>query len=130
MFGKNGSNFVKTMLRLGQERKEVRVVCDQVGSPTYTYDLARLLCEMIQTDKYGIYHVTNEGYCSWFDFAIEIMEQTGIKDVVINPVSSSEYKTSAVRPLNSRLSKNKLEQNGFGRLPYWGESLKKMLGEL
>lgn len=130
VFGCNGNNFVKTMLRLAKEKKSFNVVNDQIGSPTYTKDLAESIFKMIWSDKYGIYNVSNEGYCSWFDFAIEIMEQTGIKDVVINPVSSSEYKTSAVRPLNSRLSKNKLEQNGFGRLPYWGESLKKMLGEL
>lgn len=97
MFGKNGSNFVKTMLRLGQERKEVRVVCDQVGSPTYTYDLVRLLCEMIQTDKYGIYHATNEGYCSWDEFACEIFKTAGM-DVKVVPIKSDEYLTKAKDP--------------------------------
>ncbi len=104
VFGKNGNNFVKTMLRLGQERKEVRVVCDQVGSPTHTYDLAKLLCEMIQTDKYGIYHATNEGYCSWYEFACEIFKAAGM-DVKVIPIKSDEYPTKAKRPKNSKPSK-------------------------
>lgn len=126
VFGKNGSNFVKTMLRLGQERGEVRVVCDQVGSPTYTYDLARLLCEMIQTDKYGIYHVTNEGYCSWYEFACEIFKTAGM-DVKVIPIKSKEYPTKAKRPANSRLSKNRLELMGFNLLPHWRDALERYI---
>ncbi|MCM8901624.1 dTDP-4-dehydrorhamnose reductase [Caldicoprobacter algeriensis] len=126
VFGKNGSNFVKTMLRLGQERKEVRVVCDQVGSPTYTYDLARLLCEMIQTDKYGIYHATNEGYCSWYEFACEIFKTAGM-DVKVIPIKSNEYPTKAKRPANSRLSKKRLELMGFNLLPHWRDALERYI---
>lgn len=126
VFGKNGINFVKTMLRLGQERKELRVVCDQVGSPTYTYDLAKLLCEMIQTDKYGIYHATNEGYCSWYEFACEIFK-TARMDVKVIPIQSDEYPTKAKRPRNSRLSKNKLELMGFNLLPHWRDALERYI---
>lgn len=126
VFGKNGSNFVKTMLRLGQGRKELRVVCDQVGSPTYTYDLAKLLCEMIQTDKYGIYHATNEGYCSWYEFACEIFKVAGM-DVKVTPIKSDEYPTKAKRPANSRLSKKRLELMGFNLLPHWRDALKRYI---
>jgi len=126
VFGKNGSNFVKTMLRLGQERKEVRVVCDQVGSPTYTYDLAKLLCEMIQTDKYGVYHATNEGYCSWYEFACEIFK-TARMDVKVIPIKSDEYPTKAKRPKNSRLSKNRLELMRFNLLPHWRDALERYI---
>ena len=129
VFGINGHNFVKTMLKLGKERDELRVVADQFGSPTYTDDLAKLICDMIVTDKYGVYHATNEGFCSWFDFASEIMKQAGVKTKV-SPVSSEEYPTRAVRPKNSRLSKISLDQAGFSRLPTWQEALNHFLGEI
>lgn len=128
-FGSNGNNFVKTMLRLAETTKEVNVVCDQIGSPTYTADLALLLCNMIVTDKYGIYHATNEGVCSWAEFAQEIFRLTG-KNVKVNAIPTSEYPTRAVRPLNSRMSKDKLEQMGFCRLPTWQDALKRYLEEL
>lgn len=104
VFGSNGNNFVKTMLRLGKERDEISVVADQIGSPTYTYDLAKLLAEMITTDKFGIYHATNEGYCSWYEFACEIFKQAGI-DVKVNPIKTEDYPTRAKRPKNSRMNK-------------------------
>jgi len=107
VFGSNGNNFVKTMLRLGKERDEISVVADQVGSPTYTYDLAGLLLEIIETDKFGIYHATNEGYCSWYEFACEIFKQAGI-DVKVNPIKTEDYPTRAKRPKNSRLHKTNL----------------------
>lgn len=116
VFGINGNNFVKTMLRLGKERDEISVVADQIGSPTYTPDLARLLFEMIQTDKYGVYHVTNEGYCSWYEFACEIFKQAGMV-VKVNPINTEDYPTRARRPANSRLSKESLESNRFKLLP-------------
>lgn len=124
VFGINGKNFVKTMLRLSETRDELTVVCDQVGSPTYTYDLAFLLCDMIKTDKYGVYHATNEGLCTWAEFASEIMRLAGRKTKII-PVASSEYKTVAVRPLNSRLSKKSLDENGFSRLPPWQDAVER-----
>lgn len=123
VFGKNGNNFVKTMLRLGQEKKEIKVVCDQVGSPTYTYDLAKLLCDMIQTDKYGVYHATNEGYCSWYEFACEIFKIAGMDDVKVIPIKSEEYPTKAKRPRNSKLIKNSLIENGFNKIENWKDSL-------
>ncbi len=126
VFGVNGKNFVKTMLRLAETRDELTVVNDQVGSPTYTYDLAVLLCDMIQTEKFGVYHATNEGFCSWAEFATEIMKLAG-KGTKIIPVASSEYKTVAVRPLNSRMSKKSLDLNGFGRLPAWQDALARYL---
>lgn len=107
VFGSNGNNFVKTMLRLGKERDEISVVADQVGSPTYTYDLAKLLVEMVENDKYGVYHATNEGYCSWYEFACEIFKQAGI-DVKVNPIKTEDYPTRAKRPKNSKLSKFQL----------------------
>lgn len=122
VFGKNGANFVKSMIRLGGANSELKVVCDQVGSPTFTEDLAVLLCNMIQTEKYGIYHATNEGYCSWADFAAEIMMLSGAQCRVI-PIPSSEYRTAAERQLNSRLSKASLDENGFDRLPSWRDAL-------
>lgn len=128
-FGLNGNNFVKTMLRLAESREEVNVVCDQIGSPTYTADLAPLLCDMVMTDKYGVYHATNEGVCSWAEFAREIFRLAG-KDVRVNAVPTSEYPTRAVRPLNSRMSKDKLEQAGFCRLPDWQNALGRYLKEL
>lgn len=122
VFGNHGSNFVKTMLRLGKEKKEVSVVCDQIGSPTYTPDLAKLLVEMIQTDKYGIYHATNEGYCSWYEFACEIFKQAGM-DVKVKPIRTSQYPTLARRPLNSRISKQKLDNQRLKRLTSWENAL-------
>ncbi len=126
VFGKNGSNFVKTMLRIGKERDEVNVVCDQIGSPTYTADLAPLLCDMVATEKYGTYHATNEGFCSWAEFAQEIFKLAGYRTKV-NPIPSSEYPAKAKRPLNSRLSKNSLELAWFKRLPYWSDALSRYL---
>lgn len=129
VFGVAGKNFIKTMLRLGKERGAVSVVDDQVGSPTYTYDLARLLVDMIQTDKYGRYHATNEGLCSWYEFAKEIFCQAGM-DVPVTPVSSSEFPAKATRPSNSRMSKEKLSDNGFERLPAWQDALGRFLKEI
>jgi len=126
VFGENGKNFVKTMLRLANDRDEISVVCDQIGSPTYTKDLAKLLCDMIATDKYGVYHATNEGFCSWAEFASAIMKYAG-KTTKIIPIKSSEYKSVAVRPANSRLSKKALDLNGFERLPRWEDALKRFL---
>lgn len=127
MFGWNGNNFVKTMLRLAETKTEVSVVYDQVGSPTYTVDLASLLCDMIATDKYGIYHATNEGTCSWAEFAQEIFRLAG-KNVRVNPIPASQYPAKAVRPMNSRMSKNKLDEMGFARLPPWQDALHRYLG--
>lgn len=125
-FGTNGHNFVKTMLRLGAEKERISVVDDQIGSPTYTFDLARLICDMIQTDKFGLYHATNEGTCSWYEFASAIMARAGRKAAVI-PVSSEEYAklvpTAAARPKNSRLDKSSLDAAGFTRLPSWQAAL-------
>ncbi len=129
VFGVNGKNFIKTMLRLGEEKGAVSVVDDQIGSPTYTYDLARLLVDMVQTEKYGRYHATNEGLCSWYEFAQEIFRQAGM-DVKVTPVSSSEFQAKAKRPQNSRMSKDKLEENGFERLPSWQDALKRYLKAL
>lgn len=125
-FGLNGGNFVKTMLRLGRGRKEINVVCDQIGSPTYTADLASLLCNMVVTDKYGVYHATNEGICSWAEFAKEIFRLAEY-DTKINPVPSSEYPTKALRPLNSRMSKRDLDRQRFKKLPTWQNALKRYL---
>lgn len=131
VFGKNGNNFVKTMLRLSENHDTLRVVCDQIGTPTYTPDLARLLADMIVTDKYGYYHATNEGgYISWYDFACEIFRQAGKKTKVI-PVTTAEYGVSkAKRPFNSRLDKSKLTENGFQPLPDWKDTLKRYLKEI
>jgi dTDP-4-dehydrorhamnose reductase len=128
-FGKNGKNFVKTMLRLAETHDSLTVVADQYGSPTYTYDLARLLVDMIQTDKYGIYHATNEGFCSWYEFAKAIFEKAG-KNVTVKPVTTAEYGAKAYRPANSRLSKEKLTENGFERLPAWEDALERYLKEI
>ena len=126
VFGENGKNFVKTMLRLAETKSEINVVADQIGSPTYTKDLAVLICQMIKSDKYGVYHATNEGFCSWADFAEKIMEYSDLP-VKINRISSDEYKSAAVRPLNSRLSKKSLDKAGFCRLPDWQDALKRFL---
>ena len=133
VFGVNGKNFIKTMLRVGKERGAVSVVDDQIGSPTYTYDLARLLVDMIQSDKYGRYHATNEGLCSWYEFAVEIFKQAGM-DVKVTPVSTAEYTAAypgqAKRPMNSRISKEKLSDNGFERLPSWQDAVGRYLKEI
>ena len=129
VFGVNGKNFIKTMLRIGKERGAATVVDDQIGSPTYTYDLARLLVDMIQTEKYGRYHATNEGLCSWYEFACEIFRQAGMK-VDVAPVPASEYPTKAKRPENSRMSKAKLTENGFVRLPSWQDALERYVKEI
>lgn len=123
VFGEHGNNFVKTMLRLGKERKEINVVADQYGSPTYTADLAPLLVEMIQTDKYGIYHATNEGVCSWAEFAEEIFK-IAVMDVKVNYITTAEYQTIAKRPMNSRLSKEKLIEKSYFKLPIYIEALR------
>lgn len=131
VFGVNGKNFIKTMLRIGKERGAATVVCDQIGSPTYTYDLARLLVDMIQTDKYGRYHATNEGLCSWYEFACEIFRAAGMDEVKVTPVLTSEYPASkAKRPMNSRISKEKLSDNGFERLPEWKDAVARYLKEI
>ncbi|MGN0422249.1 MAG: dTDP-4-dehydrorhamnose reductase [Lachnospiraceae bacterium] len=126
VFGVNGKNFIKTMLRLGENNKTVNVVNDQVGSPTYTYDLARLLVDMIETEKYGRYHATNEGLCTWYEFAKEIFRQAGM-DVEVRPVTSDEFPSKAKRPHNSRISKDKLTEAGFERLPAWQDALERYL---
>lgn len=131
VFGKNGNNFIKTMLNVGKKFDTLKVVNDQIGTPTYTFDLARLLVDMIETDKYGYYHATNEGgYISWYDFACEIFKQAGYTNTVI-PVTTAEYGLSkAARPFNSRLDKSKLVENGFKPLPTWQDALKRYLQEI
>lgn len=126
VFGINGKNFVKTMLRLASSRDEISVVSDQVGSPTYTYDLARLLVDMVNKNKSGIYQATNEGYCSWYEFAKYIFEVSGI-DIRVNPILTKDYVTLAKRPLNSRLSKDKLDEDGLTRLPDWKDATKRYI---
>ena len=130
VFGHNGNNFIKTMLKVAENHDEVRVVNDQIGTPTYTYDLASLLVDMIESDKYGYYHATNEGgYISWYDFCCEIYKQAGLNTKVI-PVSTEEYGLSvAKRPFNSRLDKSKLDEAGFRRLSDWRDAIKRYLGE-
>lgn len=129
VFGKNGNNFVKTMLRLTETKAELSVVCDQIGSPTYTADLAPLLCDMVQTERYGVYHATNEGTCAWSEFAEAIFELAG-RQVVVHPIPTSAYPTRAVRPLNSRMSKECLHSNGFQELPEWKNALARYLKEI
>ena len=128
VFGENGGNFVRTMLRLGAEKESVKVVMDQTGSPTYTPDLAKLLCRMILTEKYGVYHATNEGTCSWYEFASAIMEGAGLSCRVL-PIPADEYPSAAKRPMNSRLSKASLDAAGFDRLPDWRDALKRFLAQ-
>lgn len=133
VFGTNGKNFIKTMLNLGKSHDRLTVVNDQIGTPTYTYDLARLLVDMAETDKYGIYHVTNEGgYISWYDFTVEIMKLAGKIDekyhyVEVSPVGSDQYPAKAKRPSNSRMDKTKLVENGFKSLPDWKDALKRYI---
>lgn len=129
VFGVNGKNFIKTMLNLGKTRDKLSVVADQVGSPTYTFDLARLLVDMIETDKYGRYHATNEGLCSWYEFACEIFKQAGM-NVTVEPVTSDQFPVKAKRPMNSRISKDKLIENGFQPLPSWQDALRRYLTEI
>ena len=129
VFGLHGKNFVNTMIKLGRERDCVSVASDQVGSPTYTRDLAVLISSIVTTDKYGVYHATNEGYCSWYEFAVEIFKQTKIA-VRVNEVESSLFTTKAKRPLNSRMDKSGLDINGFDRLPLWQDALRRYLHEL
>ena len=126
VFGVNGKNFIKTMLSLSETHDELSVVNDQIGSPTYTEDLAILLVDMVETDKYGRYHATNEGLCTWYEFATEIFRQAG-RDVTVHPVTSEEFPAKAKRPHNSRMNKDKLEANGFKRLPAWQDALKRYL---
>lgn len=122
VFGINGKNFVKTMLKLAEDHDTIRVVNDQFGSPTYTYDLAKLLADMVLTEKYGVYHATNEGICSWYDFACAIFREAGVSVNVV-PVTTEEYGAKAKRPANSRMNKDKLTENGFERLPSWQDAL-------
>lgn len=129
VFGVNGKNFIKTMLNLGKTHDHLTVVNDQFGSPTYTYDLARLLVDMVLTDKYGIYHATNEGICNWYEFACEIFRKAGM-NVDVAPVPAPEYPTKAKRPENSRMSKEKLTENGFERLPSWQDALERYLPQI
>ncbi len=135
VFGVNGKNFIKTMLNLGKTRDSLTVVADQVGSPTYTHDLSRLLVDMIETDRYGRYHATNEGLCSWYEFACEIFRQAAQYDpryasVKVSPVTSDSYPAKAKRPSNSRMSKEKLTAAGFERLPAWQDALARYLTEI
>lgn len=130
VFGINGNNFIKTMLRLGRENGAVKVVDDQIGSPTYTYDLARLLVDMIESDRYGAYHATNEGICSWYEFAKEIFRAAGMDNVSVTPVKSGEFPVKAKRPKNSRMSKEKLVTNGFSLLPAWQDAVARYIKEV
>ena len=138
VFGVNGKNFIKTMLNLGKTREKLTVACDQIGSTTYTFDLARLLVDMIETDKYGRYHATNEGICSWYEFACEIFRQAEAmgrseydeEHLEVEPVLSKDYAAKAVRPANSRMSKEKLTEKGFERLPTWQDALHRYLQEI
>lgn len=129
VYGVNGNNFVRTMLRLAQSKNEISVVSDQIGAPTYSKDLAELIVSLVQTDKYGTYHGVNEGFCSWYDFAIAIFNQSGIS-IKVNPITTESYPTKATRPLNSRLSKVKLDSIGIERLPHWEDALARYIVEL
>ncbi len=131
VFGKNGNNFIKTMLNLSKKYDSLRVVCDQIGTPTYTVDLSRLLVDMVEGEKYGYYHATNEGgYISWYEFACEIFRQAGV-EMTVNPVTTAEYGVSkAARPFNSRLDKSKLKECGFEPLPTWKDALGRFLKEI
>lgn len=129
VFGKNGNNFVKTMLRLSETKDEISVVCDQSGSPTYTPDAARIICDMIATEQYGIYHVSNEGFCTWHEFASEIMRLAG-RSTRIKPITTAEYPTRTRRPKNSCFSKKELDANGFERLPHWKDALDRYLKDI
>lgn len=130
VFGKNGNNFVKTMLRIGKENGAVKVVDDQIGSPTYTRDMAVLLADMVQTEKYGVYHASNEGFCSWYEFAKEIFRLAGMDEVSVTPITSDQFSAKAKRPFNSRMSKEKLIKEGFNKLPSWQDALIRYMQEL
>lgn len=129
VFGVNGRNFIKTMLNLGKTHDTITVINDQIGSPTYTYDLARLLVDMIESEHYGRYHATNEGLCSWYEFACEIFRQADM-EVNVVPVSSDSYPSRAKRPINSRMNRDKLDAMGFARLPSWQDALGRYLQEI
>lgn len=129
VFGQNGNNFVKTMLKLGAAQESINVVGDQIGSPTYTADLAPLLCNMIASNQYGTYHATNEGFCSWSDFAETIIQEASLT-CKIRPIPTKDYPTAASRPLNSRLSKKSLDDAGFERLPQWRDALRRYLANV
>lgn len=129
VFGIAGNNFIKTMLKLAKERDSLTVVDDQIGSPTYTADLSKLLVSIIQTDNYGRYHATNEGYCSWYEFAKEIFKVAGVT-INVAPVDSSAYPAKAKRPANSRMEKKKLDEMGFKRLPSWQDAIRRYIEEL
>lgn len=129
VFGINGKNFIRTMLRLAETRNEINVVCDQIGSPTYTVDLSKLLVDIVNTDKYGIYHANNSGYCSWADFAKYIFEINSI-NVKVNPIKAADYPSKAIRPYNSKLSKQSLIDNGFELLPAWEDAVLRYNEEL
>lgn len=129
VFGINGNNFIKTMLRLAESRRELNVVADQYGSPTYTLDLSRLIIDMVQTEKYGIYHASNEGYCTWAEFAKKIFEKAN-RDTMVNTIMTEDYPTRAIRPKNSRLLKRKLVKEDFKPLPEWQDALTRYLNEL
>ncbi len=130
VFGINGNNFIKTMLRLGRENGAVKVVDDQIGSPTYTADLAVLLVDMIESEAYGQYHASNEGVCSWYEFAKEIFRAAGMDDVQVTPVTSDEFPAKAKRPANSRMSKEKLVEKGFNKLPAWQDAVRRYIQQL
>ena len=133
VFGINGNNFVKTMIKLADTHNELNVVCDQIGSPTYTYDLSKLLCDMIETDKYGVYHATNENVCSWAEFAEEIFKLMKAS-ITVHHISTEDYfklkPAQAMRPLNSRMSKKSLDDAGFKRLPTWQDALNRFMKEM
>lgn len=134
VFGINGNNYIKTMLKLSKIKDELNIVCDQIGSPTYTYDLANLMADMMETDKYDVYHATNEGFCSWYDFTKYIYKAKGINNVKVNPITTEEYlkinPNQAKRPLNSRMSKSSLTKAGFNLLPKWEDAVDRYLKEL
>ena len=131
VFGKNGKNFIKTVLKLAKSCDTLNFVSDQIGTPTYTYDLARLLVDMIETEKYGTYHATNEGgYISWYDFVLEILKQAKTEGKTVNPVTSEQFKSPAKRPYNSRLDKSALVENGFVPLPDWKDAVHRYLMEI
>nr|WP_313120162.1 dTDP-4-dehydrorhamnose reductase [Proteiniclasticum ruminis] len=129
VYGSNGNNFVKTMLKLAESRNELNVVSDQIGAPTYTKDLADFIINLVKTNQYGIYHGVNEGYCSWYEFAKTIFEKSGI-EMKINPISTKEYPTKAARPLNSKLSKRNTDKAGISRLPHWEDAISRFISEL
>lgn len=128
VYGRNGRNFVNTMLRLAELGEEINVVSDQIGAPTYTKDLAVFICNLLQTTKYGVYHGVNEGFCSWYEFAVAIFKKMGM-DVKVNPIATSEYPTRAKRPLNSRLAKGNIYKNGLDKFPFWEDALERYLKE-